>query len=169
MRLFQDLVTIPKRCVYALVNERDKKAYIAYSSNTLGSICNLISSNKLQEDWSKLQIKILETIQSSNKLKIRYQHWTTYYANNGYRLYRDYKAVQYKLSIDVIEDHKRGVENRLLFIVRLVSRGYKSVTVGVFGSMEEMNEFIRLHYTVIDDIVCADNELTKKYLASVKS
>lgn len=161
MRLFEELIKLPKKCVYGLFNYKDKKVYIGYSSNIFFTLSRLISSNTLKEDWSLLELKILESFDSSNSLRIRYQYWSKYYSNQGFSLYRKYKAVQYKLREEIIRD----LNGRIHFSVKLISKGYKEILVGVFNDHTEMKEFVKTNYSNIDAIVYADNELTKRYVS----
>lgn len=164
MHLLKELSSLPDKCIYGLFNDRDKKVYIGYSSNTLrtlySNITNLKYSNK---DFDQLEFRIIEPIEDNNRLRVRYQFWVSDYSNKGWGMYRDYKAVEYKVRIDIKNDQRFVYGGNYLLYVKLVSRGYKELIVGVFDSLEECNKFVSLHYSNIHDIIYADNELTRKY------
>jgi hypothetical protein len=55
--------------------------------------------------------------------------------------------------------------SRALFYVKVVSRRYKEVVVGVFDNVPDMDEFVSIYYPndKIDDIIYSSNSLTKEY------
>jgi len=121
----------------------------------------------MDADWDKLDFRVIEKIDDPVKLRVRYQYWVSDYSNKGWVMYRDYKAIQYKVRIDIRNDETKGYNAKYLLYVKLVSRGYKELIVGVFDNLEECNKFIELNYSNINDIVYS-NELTKKYRKSLK-
>jgi len=166
---FQELVNLPTKCIYGLFNDLDKKVYIGHTSNLLRSIYSNINNLKYSNiDFNRLQFRIIEGIEDSDRLRIRYQYWVSDYSNKGWIMYRDYKAIQYKVRIDIRNDETKGYNAKYLLYVKLVSRGYKELIVGVFDNLEECNKFIELNYSNINDIVYSNNELTKKYRKSLK-
>lgn len=169
MNLFQELSNLPLKCIYGFVNETDKRIYIGYSSNILNTLSRKLmelksSNNVIKYDWDKLDFKIIEEIHSSNNLRIRYEHWVKEYNKNGYQMYREYKAVNYKLRIEVLHDVLMEGTRKYRFYVKIVSRGSRELIVGIFDNKEDMDVFIELHYKSIDYIIYANNNLTKEYL-----
>ncbi len=171
MSLWQELSNIPNKCIYGIFNDVDKKVYIGYSSNTIRTIYSNMSTlvySNMSSDWDKLDFRIIEIIDDPARLKIRYQYWVSDYSNKGWTMYRDYKAVEYKVSIDIKNDPSLVSGSKYLLYVKLVSRGYKELIVGVFDDLDKCNEFVSLHYSNIHDIIYCDNELTQKYRKSLK-
>lgn len=172
MNLFQELNSLPKQCVYGLFNEIDKRVYIGFTINILVTLPRLLnninySNSLLKADLSKLEFRIIETIKENKSLRLRYQYWCRNYSNNGYMLYREYKAIQYRTRIEVIRNPLDERTDLYMCAVKLVSRGYKELTVGLFSNAAEAEAFVSEHYTSIDSIIYADNYLTKRYLKSL--
>jgi hypothetical protein len=169
--IFQDLSNLPDKCIYGLFNDQDKKVYIGYSSNTIRTLYSNISNLKysnLTPDWGKLEFRVIEPIEDSNRLKVRYQYWVSHYSNEGWSMYRDFKAIEYKVRIDILNDETRQKNGRYLLYVKLLSRGRSEVVVGVFDSLSECNEFVESNYKTIKDIHYSNNELTNEYRKSLK-
>lgn len=169
MDLFKELINLPNRCIYGLFNEKDQRVYIGFTNNIIVTLPRLIndikySNNLLKQDIQLLEFRIIETLEDKNALRIRYQYWVREYSNKGYQLYRDYKAVEYKLSIDIIKNPFVQAHTDYLFGVKLVSRGYNERIVGIFRTMVDADAFVSSHYRTIDNIIYADNELTRDYL-----
>lgn len=167
MDLFTQLISLPEKCIYAFFNHEDKKVYVGYSSNILRSLYsnfNGIKYSNMKDDINKLSFSVLEEVVDTDRLRIRYQFWSDHYSNIGYGLYRNYKAVGYKARIDVQEEPGKGKLANYKFIVKLISRGYRELIVGIFDDLSEANKFISLHYSNVNDIIYSDNELTNNYL-----
>lgn len=169
MNLFKELSQLPDKCIYGLFNDQGKKVYIGFSNNTVRTIYSNISNLKYSnKDFNNLEFRVIETIEDSNRLKVRYQYWVSHYSNEGWSMYRDYKAIQYKVRIDVIGDETKIRNGRHLLYVKLLSRGYRELVVGVFDGVAECNEFVALYYKEVNDVIYSNNELTKEYRKSFK-
>lgn len=169
----QELVSLPEKSIYGFFNESDKICYIGFSRNTLSALNRNIQefkyrNNLIKQDLGKLEFRIIETIDDVNNLRIRYQYWVDHYTKMGYKSYRCYTAVGYKLHIEVIGDLIHSYNRKFLFHVKLVSRGYHELIVGIFDNKEEMDSFISREYRNIDRVVYADNKLTRDYRAANK-
>ncbi len=155
---------LPDKCVYGLFNDQGKKVYIGYSNNTPKTLCNnLLDLKYSNKDFNLLEFKIIEAIEDSNRLKVRYEYWVSHYSNEGWEMYRNFKAVQYKLRIEVKNDELVKGGGNVLIYVKLVSRGYREVVVGVFDDLDECNKFVADNYSNIIDVIFCSNELTIKY------
>lgn len=164
---FQELANLPSKCIYGLFNDLDKKVYIGHTNNLLRSLYSNIESLKYSNiDFNKLDFRIIETIVDSARLRIRYQYWVSDYSNRGWTMYRNYKAISYRVKVEVLNDVTKVNGKKYYFYVKLVSRGYKELIVGVFDAIDECNEFVSLNYSNICDIVYSDNELTNLYRKS---
>lgn len=164
----QNLLNIPSKSIYCFINEADKIVHISFSRNTLLSIYRNIQMIKqghglLSQHSDKLSFRIIETIVNDLDLRIRYQYWVRYYQAQGYQLYRSYNAVGYKVILGVMSDALTSKQGLYHFCVKLVSRGYRELIVGVFNFESDAKLFIETHYTSIDRIVYADNDLTRRF------
>lgn len=170
--LFQNLINYPDMCIYGLVNEIDKKIYLGYTSNLPLALSRIIkdskySNNKLNKDFKKLELIIVEKITDRKNLRLRCKSWVNEYSNNGWMLYKkETKLPTYKLRIDVYRDEARWTDEDLLVYVRLITRGYKELTVGVFSDYEEATIWSKENYpsNSINSIVYAKNALTQEFL-----
>lgn len=139
--------------VFALVNEQDKKVYVAYSSCFLVSIARLLHDIKdnsgsiaidtlqaLKKDIHLLQYVSLEiTTLDRHEQMLRQVYWLERYKTLGYSSYRkEYVGVQYKVKVEL---HDNG-----LLHVYLVSKRYKKLLVGTFSSVTECDQFVEKHY-----------------------
>jgi hypothetical protein len=175
MDLIRELDNLPLISIYGFFNETDKKVYIGYAFDTgialYRNIRELKYSSLLEKgDYDKLEFRIIETLTTRKDIRLRYQYWIEHYSNTGWDMYRSYKAIEFKLSIDVIGDWTHPGTTKVLFRVRLINRRGSKRVVGVFNSQSDMDGFISKYYSNIDGkITCvtlADNDLTREYLNS---
>lgn len=172
--LLQDLGSIPEMCIYGFINETDKKIFIGYTTDIVTALNRNLkemkySNHPCKDDFDKLKVINIETLKSRQDAKIRYQYWVKQYSNQGYRMYRKYKAVDYKVRIEVLRDFRvKPPTSAYLLYVKLLDRRYKSITVGVFDQVSEADDFVANNYAQVDKIVYSDNQLTKEYLRRVK-
>lgn len=167
MNILKELSNLPSRCIYGLFNDVDKKVYIGYTNNTIASIYSNISNLKYSnKDFNNLEFRVIEIIDTTHRLRIRYQFWSDYYSNIGWIMYRNYKAINYRIKIDVGEDFLKGRTNYYVY-AKLVSRGYKELIVGVFEDFEKCNMFVVDKYSNITDIIYSDNSLTNEYMKNL--
>lgn len=170
--MFQELYKLPDKCIYAFLNESDKKIYIGMAKNIVTSLSRNISEMKYsnhpcKNDVSKLKFEILENIVTDRDLKLKYQYYSNKYKNEGWTLYRDYCAISYKVLIDVLNVNKLYGMPSIKCCVKLRSRGYRELTVGLFETVEEAEVFVANNYSnsPITNIIYADNKLTRYYNA----
>jgi hypothetical protein len=125
--------------MFVLINEKDKKVYISYSSkfhSKLGSIVSYIRDNTwrwkdMVKDKKKLELKILET-------RVE-RHFVNYfrneYRNNGYTLYNETERIplQYQFKIQYT--------SRKVLVVA-VNKMWKPIVLGRFETYEEARGFL---------------------------
>lgn len=161
-------------CIIGIVNEKDKKIYITYSSKYLYFLYNLVSdiTNRrkyrfLYDDLNanKLDIIILEDLTSSKyttlfkedvkSLYIRYKcdHYVDHYHNTlGYTLYSSYNPLDLTL-------HRRWLPNYTLE-VSLITRRFKRYFLKSFKNMMDYSKFRDTH-TMEQMIIMLDEESSK--------
>lgn len=171
--LINYLINYPEMCIYGLINTKDRKIYLGYTSNLPLALARIVkdikySNNKLNKDAGKLELCILETITDKKNLRLRYKFHQNDYSNKGWLLYkRDTKLPTYKLRIDIMANSDGEWSKESLVGVKLITRGYKELTIGVFQRYEEAVEWSDAAYEDkenIVNIVYASNKLTEKFL-----
>lgn len=154
--------------IIALDNTKNKRVLLIRSSDALGSLSRIIRSVKsrnkrwrlLKKDYKKVDIKLL----SSDGTRLSYQYWVSHYEGLGYTFYSSYKAIQYKVKVDVIAEDKY-MSHMQEVAVKLVTRNGTEVLVGLFDTIEQANEFVRQVYPneVVNTVSYCMNDKTKKY------
>jgi len=137
--MFQSLLNLPKQAIFILINEKDKKVYISYSSkfhNKLGSIAEQIRDNtwrwkEMIKDKKKLELKILET----NIERHFVNYYRNEYRNNGYTLYNETERIplQYQFKIQY--------SSRRVLVVAVDKRWTRTI-LGRFETYEEARGFL---------------------------
>lgn len=81
-------------------------------------------------------------------------------------MYRSFKAIKYKPSIEVMTDLVTPNSPKVLCYVKLTSRGYKELVVGVFDTIHDADKFMLEFYPdgKVYDIKYCNNRLTREYL-----
>lgn len=172
------LFNYPEMCIYGLINHKDHKIYVGYTANLPLALSRIIrdtkySNNKLNKDWDKLEFAVLETVTDRKNLRIKYNQWIKEYSNKGWDLYKKQgqsNIPTYKLRIDLWMDESRWTKEDQLVYVRLITRRYKELTVGVFNDYDEAVRWSKDNYpnTTITQVIYAKNALTEEYLDSWK-
>lgn len=156
--------------VYCLVSHELKKMYVA-EGNVLKSLIRLYDSfnqgmnRDIQDDIDKLELQVLEVSNDSEYRKLRVGYWMNHFKD--YHQYRN----RYPLTL------RSGMSYRVLddgyaFYVELYDKKRRRRVVGVFEKEDEAVAFLNRYYPYkeyISQVVYAENELTKKYLASRKN
>lgn len=176
MNLLKELDQLPKYSIYGLFNEQDKKVYIGYAYDTVLALnrvlkdikSSLFNKDNRNKDWDKLEFRIIESLTDSNDIKFKYQYWVNEYSNKGYEMYRNYKAITYKVKVDVIKDFRFDYKKNYFFRVTLVSgNGLINKVVAILEHKDKLDDFLLRHYPKhksIINIVTHSNNLTKLYL-----
>lgn len=137
--MFQTLVSLPKQAIFVLLNEKDKKAYVSFSSRLsykLGSIVTEMNEGTwrykfMTRDRKKLSLVILET--SVQKHFVKY--YKDEYRNNGYELYNESERIplQYRFVINY-------TKNRVLVVA--VNNNNDKEILGKFKTYDEARGFL---------------------------
>ena len=165
--IFEQLKSINKAGIYRLVNHAEKRCYVNYSSNMAKAVTRLLDSNLF---FPEFEFDVLEIVTNPMKLKIRCQYFKDLQYSNGYNIINSNKVSNWKLVIDTIRDFRYQGDDAYLFSVKIVSRGYKELVVGIFDTYTAMDSFINKYYprSVVTDLVICSNALTKEYLNEKK-
>lgn len=132
--------------IYSLINEQDKKIYIAYSIETMPSI--LYSVNKIQnmlmEDRNKVEFKIIETYDSRNRLYLKWRVQELYeeYSNMGYTFYSSYKPLHWILYVRVATGSYDKHSSQYRAVVKLKTSSNKVYDIRTFNTMKEATDFV---------------------------
>lgn len=84
----------------------------------------------------------------------------------GYNLINPKRVSNYKVIIDLMQCSNTGTSKDIVIAVKVVSRGYRELIVGLFYTYGDASSFINEFYpgNLVTRIVYANNELTKNYL-----
>lgn len=137
--MFQSFLNLPKQAMFVLINEKDKKVYISFSTRfhtKLGSIVTQMRDGTWRwkdmiKDKKKLEVKILETRVEKHFVN----YYRTEYRNKGYTLYNETERIplQYEFKINY-------TSRRVLVVA--VDRNYKKTILGRFETYEEARGFL---------------------------
>lgn len=161
--IFEELKNISKPGVFILKDPSDKSCYIGYSSNIAGALNRLLGSKLFIPEY---EFNILEIVTNPINLRIKCQYYKDKYSNNGYNLINPERVSKLKLSIDPIRDFRSGHINEYLLSVKIVSKGYKELIVGLFNDYSEVSLFLESYYPgkIVTEVIYSNNGLTKEYL-----
>ena len=167
-RLFEDLKHTNQAGVYRLINNADKSVYINFSSNISRSLVNLLYSNLMIPEF---EFKVLEIVTENSNLRPRCQFYKDQHSNMGYQLLNPKRVCSLKLHIEPIEDFRLGRGGKYLFMVKVVSQGFRESVVGIFNDYSSLDVFCAENYknSNIYKIVTASNDLTLEYLKYASS
>lgn len=173
MNLFVELNKLPKQCIYGLINNTDKRIFLGYSTNIVTALGRLInySNNLFKDDLDKLELIVIEPIKNSNDLRLKLKYWFKEYSNKGFLFYKKpINLPSYKLRIDLMADFRNVKEGNYLCYVKLISRRYRELTVGVFNTYGEAELFCKKYYIngQVNNIIYSNNKLSKEYLNGVR-
>ncbi len=166
--ILNDLVDMPEMCVFGLVNIDTKSILIYRTTNIVTSLSRIIKEYKYSNNriLKNFELIIIEKIEDPNNLWVRYNFWTNEYSNRGYVIHNKCRYnIKYKLRKQILGDFRMKYNTRPLFYVKVVSRRYKEVTVGVFDNVIDMDAFTNTYYPsdIILNIEYSNNDLTKEY------
>lgn len=165
--LLSILGSAPKECLYALVNEEDKRIQIGSTSNFIAHISKLaqelgsLNNRVLCADLGKLKLLILETeFRDRAHRKNRYREIHTRYKNLGWSFYSDTNITKYKLKTSYKS------RNHVLYYVIELESNKRRLVVGVFKTARDARSWKQTHYpdeNMITGVVVCDNEETKSW------
>ena len=161
-------------CVYAFINEQDKKIQVFSTTKGLTHMINSLSKmatsgdyshpEKMKKDFKKMKLVIIEKIETDSTetvLKIRHSYWIEYFKSLGYSIYSENSPCQYSIETKVL-----STGYKKLFGVYLTNRSRKrqgkDILVAVYTKKYEVDAFIEKHYGAgVNDIVDDDESLLK--------
>lgn len=163
MSIFEELKNINKAGVFILKDAQTNSVYINYSSNIAQALARLLNTNLY---FPKYSFEILDIVTNNINLRVRCQYYKDLYSSNGYNIINPKRVSNYKVVIEPIRDFRYKELGRFILSIKLVSRGYKELVVGVFNDYETLQRFLDQYYAgnLVTDIKYADNELTREYL-----
>lgn len=137
--LLDDLGSAP--CVWALINERDKRIYIQASlsplqviGRNLSDLAGLIHSNKdLIRDKKRLRLAILQRFSERPKAQLYKMTHIDRYTQLGYTIYNKERLPSYKSRIVLRQDGA---------VVQVVSKGKRVTDIKVFDSYAKAQEYL---------------------------
>lgn len=168
--MIDNLVHLPEMCVFGLINEESKIVLIYRTTNIVTSLARVIRDYKYSNKniLKNFKLIIIEKIEDSNNLWIKYNFWVNEYSNKGYTVYNRSKyKMRYKLRKQILGDFRTRNELGVLFYVKVVSSRYKEVIVGIFDKVSDMDAFTDTYYPggLILHLEYAKNSITKEYYA----
>jgi hypothetical protein len=166
--LLRYLSQAPKECLYALINESDKRIQVYSTSNFIGHISRIaqeigtLENRILKHDLEKIKLCILET-EFDTKLHRdnKYRALVTKYKAEGWEFYSDTNIAQYK-----IKEGYKTKDKQLYYVLELEDRNKRRLVVGVFDKASEARLWKYRNYPregIITEIVIADNEWTRNW------
>lgn len=170
--LLDNLNHLPEMCIFGLISETNKAIYIYRTKNIVTALNRIIKEYKYSnKNILKLPLIIIEDIKDSNNLWVRFNFHISNYSNIGYTIMnKPRNSIKYKLRISIQGDFRMKSDVRPLFYVKVVSRRYKEIVVGVFDHISYMQEFIDAHYpNTIDSLVYSSNSLTQEYRETLRT
>lgn len=165
------LSVCPRKCLYAFINESDKRIQIYKTSNFLFHISRLfneienLNNREIRNDLSKIKLLILETeFNSDIQMNIKYRNLVNRYSNNGYIFYKDSSIVNY-----CIKESFRRRNGKMYYVIELENTRGDCILLGVFRSSYDAKSFINSNYgNGVVDIIVSDNDITKMWLSGNK-
>jgi hypothetical protein len=162
---FNEFLQYPLCGIYALVNSTDGKVGVFYAKNILSSLVkhmkdiqeNIHPIKGLITDKDKLEYKLLEVIPDPINLYLKHGEWHSKYADEGWKLYNKRKPTKYTLLSTIEQYH---------IVVYLKGQSGSRTIVGVFGKVNESEEFIKNFYpdrNKVRQVIFCNNKETKKY------
>jgi hypothetical protein len=143
-----DLLALPECCVYALVNEVDRKCQVFSTSSLLKHLGGLIDDIRISGEWQsiqgdiqKVQVRILEVLKDEKNMRFHQSQWIKRLNEEGYKNYKDISPVSYK--VDIVLGFRHG---NLQYMVYLMNKRKDRKLIGLFTKKKEMNEFLHSHY-----------------------
>lgn len=160
--VFNQLKALPRQGIYYLINQVDRKVYINYSSNIPNAIVKLLSDSNFGDGY---YFNVLEIVTDKKNLRIRCQYFKDLYSNMNYNLINNKRVSNRKIVIKLLPDFRGHIDGMCFFYIKIVSKGYGELTVGVFKHITEVDSFMSQNYSNgFNNIIYADNDLTKEYL-----
>jgi hypothetical protein len=134
------LTSVPS--VFAIINEKKKKVFIAASSNphqSLGTIVHSLknkthANKELRADLKNLSFSLLESTENAKFLQALKFKWRLHFESLGYTLYNVDNVGSYSLKMRVLDIAKVQVG--------LLSKGKRFLPVQLFDNVWDAKSFI---------------------------
>lgn len=145
--IWHQLYECSNECIYALVNDTDKRAQVYHTKSFYKHLTRIIEETKLgsmeyktiAEDTKKIRIVILETKVDGNT-RLVLERYRNYYRDLGYTPYKVTTDKDYKVELQVI-----GVGRNTRYGVFL--KGYNTnILLAKYKTYDRANGFIERHY-----------------------
>lgn len=145
----ETLLTVPKACIYAFVNTKDKRIQLFSTANFSQHVSRMVDEirtsveyKSLYEDKQKVLLKVLETGLKEDMLRHRLGEYTKQYQVKGYTLYKDMSISLYKLHKTIVYDNRKA-----LYKLELVSPNRsKRILLGLFNKHKDLETFMDTNY-----------------------
>lgn len=134
-----DLATLPRACVYSVVDIETNRFYVNYSMNMVGALGRLWE--EVGSRGSTLEFRVMSVSTDLETLKLHTEYWRDVMVGRGMTelLPRGRKTLQYEVRCVVDEDYD------WVDIVLVSARGDRRI-VGKFRTMEEAVGFVEMYY-----------------------
>ena len=167
VNLVQEIISLPKAGIWALINEKDRRIFLSFSNSMAGSLTRNLGALKdgshrckmMVQDTSKLSFKMIEEFSKSNvENRLRLSYWMDHFRGQGFEVYNGHVSIKMRVQKDLIIN-PNGVE------VKLVNQRYKKIVVGFFKNIDEADRFIETNYrNGVYSVVFDDSPMTKRFL-----
>jgi len=134
-------------CIYAFINEEDKKVLFGHSRNMSNSILNLhnqfLYNKEIQKDRNKIELKTIETYTYINFLypKARVDQLYREYKQLGYTFYNSYKPLGWKIEVQLGTSTLEGSKTYYRAIVAVKTHSSKSYPVKTFVMLKDAEKY----------------------------
>lgn len=170
--LFKDLKNLPKGAIYALMNEKEKKAFVVQTTALISSLTRQVHQIKeghhyikqLVKDQNELEFVLLEANVKRNLLPVRHTICCNMLLDEGYTLYNEISCFYYRGMIRF--GRMPGSRHHEVIYVSLRSKNKEEFVVGVFERTNEVKDFVTRYYPNlhrITEVVYSPNSLTREW------
>lgn len=160
--MLSKFLSLPSSCVFLVLNQQEKKAYINYTENIASALARFYADWAGKPGAEALELEILSVTTDLETLKLHCEYWKDKYRNMGYEdlVPIGRKAIQYEVRTLVAPDLS------CVNVELVSSRGQRKV-IGKFKTLPEAKEFIMTYYSEDNGYrlpVYAVNSLTKEFI-----
>lgn len=145
----ETLLAVPKSCIYAFINVKDKRIQLFSTTNfsqhvsrMVDEISTSVEYKSMYEDRSKVSLRVLETRVQEDMLRHKLGEHTKLYQDKGYTMYKDMSISLYKLHKSIVYEDRKAV-----YKLELVSPNRsKRILLGMFNKHKDLETFMEAHY-----------------------
>lgn len=154
MSTFNSLLKLPRSAVYAVIDEKQRRVLVSYSTSLMASLGRLIERINTGEmpyrklnPYNRLKFVVLEKDECRNRLMVRTGFHMQEFKKQGYSLVVDVPPATYVLkSVLLYTGLNAGHRSEAKIQAVLVSKRNSKIIVGEFKTQAEYDAFARLHY-----------------------